>query len=136
PKKDAARQYEIVELSVNARQGDSGGPILNEAGELAGVLFGSDMVHNTAGSCCKRVNLFLSQTQPKLTMLPDRPEMYFATIEPSGPLRQLNETKHVLLPAPERGKPDGIAGSASSFGVRSNPQRYIQPATPASVTVF
>src|SRR5690606_10770202 len=32
---------ELVELDVEARQGDSGGPILNGQGELAGVLFGA-----------------------------------------------------------------------------------------------
>ena len=33
---------EILELDVAARQGDSGGPILNSRGELAGVLFGAN----------------------------------------------------------------------------------------------
>lgn len=33
--------YEMVEVSAEARQGDSGGPILNERGEMAGVLFGA-----------------------------------------------------------------------------------------------
>ena len=32
---------EMVELSAPARNGDSGGPILNSRGELAGVLFGT-----------------------------------------------------------------------------------------------
>ncbi|HEY4310587.1 MAG TPA: serine protease, partial [Pirellulales bacterium] len=35
------KPYEMVELSVAARQGDSGGPIFNSQGELAGVLWGA-----------------------------------------------------------------------------------------------
>ena len=33
--------HEMVELDAEARQGDSGGPIFNQSGELAGVLFGA-----------------------------------------------------------------------------------------------
>jgi hypothetical protein len=50
--------FEIVELSAAARQGDSGGPILNSRGELAGVLFGST-ARTTSGSHCGRVRQFL-----------------------------------------------------------------------------
>lgn len=49
---------EIVELSAAARQGDSGGPILNDRGELAGVLFGESQ-GLTSGSHCGRVRMFL-----------------------------------------------------------------------------
>ncbi|MBL8826884.1 MAG: trypsin-like peptidase domain-containing protein [Planctomycetaceae bacterium] len=51
--------YEMVELKARARQGDSGGPILNSRGELAGVLFGEGG-GTTSGSYCGRVHLFLS----------------------------------------------------------------------------
>lgn len=50
--------YEMLELSVEARQGDSGGPILNEQGELAGVLFGAGR-GTTSGSYSGRVQQFL-----------------------------------------------------------------------------
>jgi hypothetical protein len=50
--------YEMVELAATARQGDSGGPILNSRGELAGVLFGEGQ-GRTAGSYCGRVQWFL-----------------------------------------------------------------------------
>ena len=46
--------YEMVELDAGARNGDSGGPILNTRGELAGVLFGSAF-GKTTGSYCGRV---------------------------------------------------------------------------------
>jgi hypothetical protein len=50
---------EFVELAAGARQGDSGGPILNERGELAGVLFGQNS-GRTIGSCSTRLRAFLA----------------------------------------------------------------------------
>jgi hypothetical protein len=50
---------EFVELAASARQGDSGGPILNERGELAGVLFGQNS-GRTIGSCSTRLRAFLA----------------------------------------------------------------------------
>jgi len=49
---------EFVEMRARARQGDSGGPIFNDRGELAGVLFGESDGH-TIGSCSTRVKTFL-----------------------------------------------------------------------------
>ena len=51
--------YELVEVSASARQGDSGGPIFNDRGELAGVLFGSAF-GRTTGSHSGRVRQFLA----------------------------------------------------------------------------
>jgi len=51
--------YEIVELHAAARHGDSGGPIFNGRGELAGVLFGEGG-GDTSGTFCGRVRLFLA----------------------------------------------------------------------------
>jgi len=53
----------MVELAAEARQGDSGGPILNQRGELAGVLFGSGPGY-TSGSYGGRVLKFLSSVVP------------------------------------------------------------------------
>lgn len=50
---------EFVELAAAARQGDSGGPILNDRGELAGVLFGQNS-GRTIGSCSTRLRIFLA----------------------------------------------------------------------------
>jgi hypothetical protein len=55
--------YEMVELAAEARQGDSGGPILNQKGELAGVLFGSGPGY-TSGSYGGRVRSFLETVVP------------------------------------------------------------------------
>jgi S1-C subfamily serine protease len=55
--------WEMVELAASARQGDSGGPIFNSQGELAGVLFGEGH-GRTAGSYCGRVRSFLTSVLP------------------------------------------------------------------------
>lgn len=61
---------EMVEVSVEARQGDSGGPILNQQGEIAGVLFGAGR-GSTSGSHCVRVQSFLESVYPILREAPD-----------------------------------------------------------------
>lgn len=50
--------FSLVNVKAAARHGDSGGPMFNERGELAGVLFG---VHEgeTIGPCCTKVATFL-----------------------------------------------------------------------------
>ncbi|MCC7086582.1 MAG: trypsin-like peptidase domain-containing protein [Pirellulales bacterium] len=61
--------YEMIELSTAARQGDSGGPILNSRGELAGVLFGAG-AGTTSGSYGGRVHRFLQLASADLQRLP------------------------------------------------------------------
>jgi hypothetical protein len=58
----------MVEVGAEARQGDSGGPIFNEQGELAGVLFGSGS-GTTSGSYAGRVLNFLQGVAPVETPL-------------------------------------------------------------------
>ena len=55
----------MVELDVEARQGDSGGPIFNSHGELAGVLFGAGQ-GTTLGSFGGRVESFLATLAPAI----------------------------------------------------------------------
>ena len=55
--------YEMFEIDVEARNGDSGGPIFNARDELAGVLFGAAQ-GTTAGSYCGRVRLFVDSVLP------------------------------------------------------------------------
>jgi hypothetical protein len=55
----------MVELNVEARQGDSGGPIFNNRGELAGVLFGAGQ-GTTLGSFGGRVDEFLASLAPDI----------------------------------------------------------------------
>jgi hypothetical protein len=69
--------FEMVELAASARQGESGGPILNRHGELAGVLFGEGG-GRTAGSYCGRVKWFLAslvdRPEPRIPSAPSQPE--------------------------------------------------------------
>lgn len=51
--------FEMIEVATSARQGDSGGPILNSRGELVGVLFGTGM-GRTMGSYCGRIRQFVA----------------------------------------------------------------------------
>ncbi|GAB4130238.1 MAG: hypothetical protein Kow0040_07740 [Thermogutta sp.] len=60
---------ELVELRASARQGDSGGPIFNSRGELAGVLFGSGG-SETMGAYCGRVREFLAPLKETFYQLP------------------------------------------------------------------
>ncbi|TWT99691.1 Serine protease [Botrimarina colliarenosi] len=62
---EVGQPQELVELNVQARQGDSGGPIFNERGELAGVLFGAAR-GTTLGSFGGRVQTFLASLAPDI----------------------------------------------------------------------
>lgn len=66
--------FEMVELAAPARNGDSGGPILNSRGELAGVLFGSAF-GRTTGSYCGRVRWFLDSVAGDFQRLPSAPTL-------------------------------------------------------------
>ncbi|MDR1960111.1 MAG: trypsin-like peptidase domain-containing protein [Planctomycetaceae bacterium] len=65
----ASSEREMVELTVAARHGDSGGPIFNRQGELAGVLFGTNN-KITVGSYCGRIWKFLHEAAPYVRDLP------------------------------------------------------------------
>ena len=61
----------MIELSAVARQGDSGGPILNQDGELAGVLFGAGW-RSTSGSHVMRVKVFLEPVLKEFNSSPSQ----------------------------------------------------------------
>jgi hypothetical protein len=63
------RPLEIVEVAAAARHGDSGGPMFNSRGELAGVLFGEGG-GRTDGSYGGRVYKFLELAANDLRKLP------------------------------------------------------------------
>jgi hypothetical protein len=68
---------EMVELDVEARQGDSGGPIFNQHGEIAGVLFGAG--HGTTlGSFAPRVRNFLATLAPDIGQVKDQAQVAVA----------------------------------------------------------
>jgi hypothetical protein len=78
--------YEMVELSVAARQGDSGGPIFNSRGELAGVLWGAGW-GTTAGSYSGRVAAFVASIMPAGDA-PDQSQLASAPAKPPGEARE------------------------------------------------
>jgi hypothetical protein len=80
---------ELVELDVEARQGDSGGPIFNHRGELAGVLFGAGD-GTTLGSFGPRVNVFLASLAPDIGEPPNL-EQFAASDRSSANVTPTNE---------------------------------------------
>jgi hypothetical protein len=100
--------YEMVEVAVSARQGDSGGPIFNSRGELAGVLFGEGD-GRTSGSYCGRVRWFLSRIVPNM---PD-PSVMVA----SGPLEPVERRPSDAPPpsAPADATSARVASQATGF---------------------
>jgi hypothetical protein len=68
---------EMVELDVEARQGDSGGPIFNDRGEIAGVLFGAGE-GTTIGSFAPRVQSFLTSLAPDIGQAKDQAQIAIA----------------------------------------------------------
>jgi hypothetical protein len=132
----------MVELDVEARQGDSGGPIFNERGELAGVLFGAGQ-GTTLGSVGGRVEWFLASLAPDIGRRPEQalaatsPDqaMRLATAPPTPPATaapvEASITAKVVLPAPanEVAKTDNALASDGTAG-RPTPQ-----SPPASATV-
>jgi hypothetical protein len=71
---DGRLPAELVEVDVQARHGDSGGPIYNGHGEIAGVLFGAGgnflTGGYTMGSYCGRVRQFLAASYIDFERLP------------------------------------------------------------------
>lgn len=109
--------YEMVEVAVSARQGDSGGPIFNSRGELAGVLFGQGE-GRTSGSYCGRVRWFLSSIVPNL----DRAALVAATplktvpARPAGiePWPQPPRSQWQSVEPPVEDRPAVVASTRSS----------------------
>lgn len=94
--------YEMVEVSVGARQGDSGGPMINDRGELAGVLFGSSG-NATSGSHIGRVQSFLASirpTQPNTEPTAARPGP-----EPMATISRATSSKSSGTPPPSESAP-------------------------------
>jgi hypothetical protein len=78
---------ETLELSGSARQGDSGGPVLDQQHQLVAVIFGTNG-QVVEGTFCGRVRRFLADVCPRICAPPVRsaPERAPATNRPSPPL--------------------------------------------------
>ena len=94
----------MVEVDVPARSGDSGGPILNEKGQVAGVLFGSAF-GRTTGTFCRRVQWFLEEPFAMLERLPANPTMLAEAkkheVDPSPVLTTIPERSCPVARLPE-----------------------------------
>lgn len=90
---------ELVELEATARQGDSGGPIFNSQGELAGVLFGEGG-GRTIGSYGGRVERFLADVVPQVDRgLSRGPQEMIAEVRPpSGSDTMMHGAREEGLP--------------------------------------
>lgn len=67
PPESMAVPMEGFSFAVGVRQGDSGGPVLNSSGELAGVIFGGDE-NETSAVDCKVVNAFIKRALGQVTV--------------------------------------------------------------------
>jgi serine protease Do len=79
----------MIELSVAARNGDSGGPILNGRGELAGVLFGSAF-NRTSGAYCGRLRWFLTLTDEEFRRISAQALLAQQSRRPPPPAAAIN----------------------------------------------
>ena len=118
---------EMVELSAQARQGDSGGPIMNEAGEVAGVLFGSGR-GRTSGSYAGRVRLFLDGVWPAIDP-PGESEMI--AVEPQENDTHVTQSRCLAAIAREHLEPfqDSDGGDLENRTVHLTPSETIQEIT-------
>jgi hypothetical protein len=114
--------HEMVELATEARQGDSGGPILNDRGELAGVLFGSGPGY-TSGSYGGRVLKFLATVVPGGAPSAEGPP---ANALPSD--RALASAD----PSPARSAIDCFANTPSPTALHDKPADSLTPAYKSS----
>ncbi len=133
--------FEMVELNTAARKGDSGGPILNERGELAGVLFGAGW-GRTAGTYCGRVRWFLNAKaesfyrmgpEPSRPMIaaqqPERNQASHPGWSADLPAIPVEEAKRPPAPGVEAANPAPVA----SIGrVRAVPEVGNAPHAPTS----
>ncbi len=87
------KTYETLCLTGSARDGDSGGPVLNQHGEIVGVLWGTDgrTVHATY---CGRIRRFLTGLLPNQDTSPPPTAMPL----PSAPARSAPPNE----PSPDR----------------------------------
>jgi hypothetical protein len=118
--------FEMIELSAPARQGDSGGPIFNSRGELAGVLFGT-AGGQTAGSYCGRVRVFLGSVRDDFFRLQPNPSLLAQNAAaPSGPVASASFDAAAKPPA----APPAPAKSAPRATVASRTIPRSEPASP------
>jgi len=123
----AGYPLEFVELQATARQGDSGGPILNARGELAGILFGR-AEGRTIGACSTRVRAFLADVGSR-GLSAEEVGALAAAAGPAAPpvaapmasLPRPGDVGPAALAPPPPGPPDGALTPAPSAPLSSAP---------------
>jgi len=133
--------FDMIELSAGARQGDSGGPILNQRGELAGVLFGAAW-GKTSGSHCLRVRQFLDPVLDRFDSVPPDDPTRIARREapsrrtPTVTIRSAEGTAHQRAgAATARTRPGTIRPGANRSPWRSSSPMaspFVSPPDPQS----
>ena len=128
---------ELVELQAPARQGDSGGPILDTEGRLAGVLFGEGD-GRTIGSCVSRLRIFLASVgsdgfQPPAPLVAQKttPQQ----IQTQSPQR-IQQTPPPVGVAQQGIRVYPAAVSAPGQPIQQAGQVYYQPASQQPVTAW
>ncbi len=112
--------FELVELTASARQGDSGGPIFNERGELAGVLFGSAF-GRTTGSHSGRVRQFLAPLWHDFYERPDTDTLIAARPGPDPPVASIRGVRPAAAPPDHGGRPARSPAAAPPRNVGGSP---------------
>jgi S1-C subfamily serine protease len=132
--------YDIIEMAAMARNGDSGGPIFNNRGELAGVLFGEGG-GRTSGSHSGRVRWFLSSMmsdQPAAAPAPQQiaAREVNATIDRGIPEADwVASAAAIARPSPAALPPQQVAAPAMpSIAVAAAARPAVPLAPPAEVT--
>ncbi len=120
---------DIVEMGAAARHGDSGGPIFNARGELAGVLFGEGD-GATSGSASARVRMFLASIQAPPSVAPSRAIAAVSPLLAPGP-RPGGATVAMSPPA-SAPPPAADRLAAISYPTTSAPPLSLPPSPPAN----
>jgi Trypsin-like peptidase domain len=124
---------EMLELDVEARQGDSGGPIFNSRGELAGVLFGAGQ-GTTLGSYAPRVSNFLATLAPDIGQANDQAQVAIAD-RPAPNVRREKDDWAVATPAIPSSPWSRAQVAAANKGMPAHGGKPVQlAAVPSSTT--
>jgi hypothetical protein len=126
--------FELLEVGTPARQGDSGGPIFNSRGEVAGVLFGTGG-GRTMGSYSGRVRAFLMTVLDDFERL-DPPTTMVAQQPVNAPAeQQAPQAADPVPPVFETAQPELAARPVPAVPSRAAPRPQAQPAQVARAPV-
>lgn len=127
----SGQPMELVELVAEARQGDSGGPIFNARGELAGVLFG-ESGGRTIGASSPRVRAFLASVGSTGYMAPAANALA-ASSAPATPSPMLPASHRPAPESPATTRPLTLTMPPQQPSENAPPERVQTPAQPASL---